>query len=241
VTKLIVGLPIVVIVLLVALMATPFLATCGGADEAVTAVVKRCEPAVKYLGSDAHPARMGIACGSTKISGSEGTSSWTISYTGENGRGTVEYRAVKTNDEWNVIAATLETDTGTIDLVACAGGTVNALQKLDGSFDGKVTSSTHELVKVDMVCKGTLKRGGGETLAEVVATCADSANAGEGTVVYRGRSEVKADMGTSAKGDETLEYNDTKGPVNATLTFDGPTGSLRVWSQSPAWEINVAL
>jgi hypothetical protein len=240
-SKFLFGLPIVVIIVVIVLMITPFISKCGGADEAVTSVVQRCELATKFLGKDARPARMGMACGSTKISGDEGTASWSVPYTGENNRGTVSYKAVKVNDEWNVVAATLETDGQDIDLVACAGGTVNSLQKLDGSFDGKVTSSTHEQVKVDMVCKGTLKRGGGETLADVVATCADSADAGEGTVVYRGRAEVKADMGSSKKGDETLEYNDTKGPVNATLKFDGPTGSLRVWSQSPAWEIVVAL
>ncbi|MFN0251902.1 MAG: hypothetical protein ACKV2T_33810 [Kofleriaceae bacterium] len=240
-TKLLVGLPIAVIVLVIALMATPFLSQCGGADEAVTSVVRRCDLATKYLGGDARPARAGLACGSTEISGDEGTASWSVPYTGENNRGTVSYKAVKVNDEWNVVAATLDADGQKIDLVACAGGSVNSLQKLDGSFDGKVTSSTHEQVKVDMVCKGTLSRKTGETLADVVATCADTADAGEGTVVYRGRAEVKADMGSSAKGDETLEYNDTKGPVNATLKFEGTTGSLRVWSQSPAWEIVVAL
>lgn len=239
--KLIVGLPIAIMVLIVVLMATPFLATCGGADEAVTSVVRRCEPAVKLLGEDVHPARMGFACGSTKISGAEGTASWTLAYTGENGRGTVSYNAVKQNDEWSVIAATLETGDTKIDLVACAGGAVNALQRLDASFDGKVVSSTHEQVKVDMVCKGTLTRVTGETLADVAVTCAESATAGEGTVVYRGRATVTADMGSSTKGDEKLEYNDTAGPVNATLIFDGPTGTLRVWSQSPAWEIDVAL
>jgi hypothetical protein len=96
-------------------------------------------------------------------------------------------------------------------------------------------------VKVDMECKGTIERSRGETLADVSITCVDNATAGEGTVVYRGRSTVTADMGSSADGDEKLQYTDTKGPVNATLTFDGPKGSLRVWSQSPAWEINVSL
>jgi hypothetical protein len=239
--KLLFGLPIAVIVVVVALMATPFIGTCGGADEAVTSVVQRCDRATKLLGADAHPARMGLACGSTEISGSSGNASWQMPFTGENGRGTVSYQAVLQNDEWSVVAAQLEADGETIDLVACAGGTVSSLQKLSGSFDGKVTESTHESVKADMVCKGTLERKAGETMADVSVTCADSANAGEGTVVYRGRSEVTADMGSSAKGDEKLEYNDTKGPVNAKLTFDGPTGSLRVWSQSPAWSISVSL
>ncbi len=235
------GLPIAVVAIVVALMATPYLARCGGADEAVTSVVQRCELATKVLGTDAHPARMGMACGSTKISGSSGTASWTLPFTGENGRGTVRYQAVKQNDEWNVIAAELEADGETIDLVRCAGGAVNSLQKLSGTFDGKVTSSTHETVTVDMVCKGSIERASGETIAEVSVTCVDNATASEGTVVYRGRSTVTADMGSSGDGDEKLEYTDTKGPVNATLTFDGPKGSLRVWSPSPAWEIVVAL
>ncbi len=239
--KLFVGLPIVVLVIVALLAVTPFLATCGGADEAVTSVVRRCDRATALLGKDAHPARMGLACGSTEISGPSGTSSWKLPYTGENGRGTVSYQAIKQNDEWSVVAATLDADGETIDLVACAGGAVSSLQKLDGTFDGKVTASTHETVKTDMICKGTITRSGGETLADVVVTCVDSATAGEGTVVYRGRSDVKADMGSSAKGDETLEYTDTKGPVNATLIFNGPAGTLRVWSQSPAWEIDVQL
>lgn len=217
--KVLLGLPIVVVLLIVALMATPFIATCGGADEAVTEVVQRCDKAVKFLGSDAHPARMGFACGSTEISGPSGTSSWSLPFTGENGRGTVYYQAIKENGEWNVVGAMLEAGDETIDLVACAGGAASSLQKLDGTFDGKVTSSTHEQIKTDMVCTGTIKRAAGETLAEVDVTCADTADAGEGTVVYRGRSEVRADMGSSEKGDETL----------------------RVWSQSPAWEIVVSL
>lgn len=239
--KLLLGLPLVVIVLVLALMATPFLATCGGADDAVTELVQKCDRATKLLGSDAHPARMGLACGSTKVSGSSGSSAWKLPYTGDAGRGTIAYQAVKHADQWAVVSAVLEVDGESIDLVACAPGTVNAVQRLDATFDGAVTSSTHEQVTAGMVCKGTLARSAGETLAEVVVTCADSATPGETTVVYRGRSEVTADMGGADKGDETMRYADTKGPVNATLEFAGPRGSLRVWSPSPVWEIVVAL
>lgn len=239
--KALLGLPIAVLVIVGLLMVTPFLGTCGGADEAVTELVRRCEPATKFLGKDVRPARMGLACGSTEISGSTGSASWSMPFTGENGRGTIAYSAIKQNGEWHVVAATLDADGQAIDLVACAGGAVNALQRLDGTFEGTVTESTHEQIEPGMYCTGTINRRAGETLADVVATCAESETAGEGTVVYRGRSEVKADMGSAAKGDETLAYEDTKGPVNATLTFEGATGSLRVWSLSPAWEIRVAL
>lgn len=235
------GLPVVVLVIVGLLMVTPFLATCGGADDAVTALVQRCDCARAFLGTDAHPARMGLACGSTEVSGASGSASWTLPYTGDANRGTVTFQAVKQAGEWHVVAATLGTDGEAIDLVACAGGVVTPLQRLDGTFDGPVTASTHEQVTVGMVCSGTIARAAGETLADVVVTCADSRAASEGTVVYRGRSEVTADLGASAQGDEKLHYSDTKGPVNATLEVDGATGSLRVWSQSPAWEIRATL
>ncbi|MBA3453787.1 MAG: hypothetical protein H0T42_11900 [Deltaproteobacteria bacterium] len=93
--KALLGVPVVVLLVLGVFAATPFFATCGGHDEVVTSAVLRCPRAVELLGDDAHPVRLGMACGSTKISGASGNANWDLPYTGSRGRGTVTFAAEK--------------------------------------------------------------------------------------------------------------------------------------------------
>ena len=120
--SLVIGLPIVVIIVVIGLVAMPYLASCGGHGDAVTAVVKRCKRATDLLGDDAHPARIGCACGSTELSGGNGNASWSLAFTGSRDRGSVSYDAIKRGGEWVVDRATLEVGDEEIDLVACANG-----------------------------------------------------------------------------------------------------------------------
>src|SRR5678816_1081143 len=149
---------------------TPCLATCGGHDEAVTAMVRKCPRAIALLGDDAHPARLGLACGSTETSGDSGHASWNLPYTGSRGRGTVSFTAMKSDDRWQVLRAALEVDDETIDLVACAGGATAAgpgVDSVSATFDGSVIRSTHPTILTGSTCTGTLRREQGATTAYV--------------------------------------------------------------------------
>src|SRR5690349_12656833 len=175
------GVPFVVVILLVVFAVSPFLATCGGHDEVVTAAVLRCPRAVELLGEDAHPVRLGIACGSTKSSGNSGVARWGLPYTGSRGRGTVSFDAEKWGDEWQLHRAELEMDGESIDILACSsrppsrpsGGQIvqtNA-DAATATFEGKVIRSTHPTILTGSTCVGTLKRERGATTAHVTVTC----------------------------------------------------------------------
>jgi len=57
------GVPFVLVILLAVFAASPWLATCGGHDEVVTATVLKCPRAVELLGEDAHPtAHVTVTC-----------------------------------------------------------------------------------------------------------------------------------------------------------------------------------
>ena len=256
--KALLGLPVVVVIVLVALCGMPFCATCGGHDEAVTEVVLACPRAVELLGDDAHPAKIGVACGSTEISGSSGDASWTLAYTGERGRGDVAFNAIKRQDMWTVTAATLEVDGEVVDLVQCRGGKRGpgpapgrqlAQTNADGAkatFDGKVLRSTHATIVVGSVCKGTLERERGSPSAHVALRCTGgAAEASEDILAYDGRGDFALDVVDASRGDDDrAEYDDAKttaedGTPGCRLSARGGSGTLTLWD--PGYEIVVEL
>lgn len=246
--KLFVGLPVAVVVVVLGLMLTPFCATCGGHDEALTELMRRCKRATDLLGEDLHPARMGLACGSTEVSGDRGNASWSLAYTGEKGRGSVDFSAEKRLDTWKIQYAVLEVDGETIDLVACAPGAPTSGARLaqtnadgvTGSFDGKVARSSHPTIAVGFTCTGSLARERGSATATVKVTCAAATDA-EAVLAYDGKGAFTLDVGdASRREDDRFEYDDSTGSPSCRLSASGGKGTLTVWSKQ-AWEIVVDL
>lgn len=258
----IIGVPFVVLVTLAVFAATPFLATCGGHDEVVTAAVLNCPRAVELLGTDAHPIRLGMACGSTKVSGASGLARWELPYTGSRGRGTVSFDAEKRAGNWLLHHAVLELGGESVDILACSGGPASApggsivqtaADPASATFEGKVIRSTHPIILTGSVCTGTLKRERGATTARVTVTC--KAGIGEsGTAappvsiaLYDGDGAFSMNVGDPSRRDDdrseledrrTSEQDQTPG---IRLSAAGTQGTLTVWDTSPAFEIVVAL
>src|ERR1043165_1255633 len=118
--RLVIGLPIVVVIILLGFVLTPAIASCGDHSDLVKEAVLRCPRAKELIGDDAHPARLGCACGNTETEGNYGRASWSVPYTGSKGRGTVEYDASEHAGTWQLDRATLEAWDQTIDLIACS-------------------------------------------------------------------------------------------------------------------------
>lgn len=249
-----IGLPPVVLLAVIGLLGMPFCATCGGHDEAVTELVVKCKRATELLGDDAHPARIGVACGSTESSGGNGNASWTLPYTGARDRGTVSFDAIKRGGVWRVDRATLEVGDEIIDLVACssrgstgpaAGGARLSQTNADAAqatFSGKVLRSTHATVAVGAECTGTLERERGGPTAHVRVTC-QVANAAEAAVAYDGRGAFTLDVRDAARSDDDhIEYSDSAAPeIKCRLSAADGKGTLTLWSTAPAWELVVEL
>jgi len=252
------GLPAVALLVLAVFALTPCIANCGDAAEAVTVAVRGCPRAVELLGSDAKPARLGMACGSTKIQGGHGRASWTLPYSGSRARGSVSYAAEKRGGEWRLEEATLEVDGETIDLVACSrrnssprGPATLAQTNADAAsatFDGKVLRSTHPTIPVAATCRGELVRERGSPFASVKISCDPGTVESSGAVVlYEGTGSFTLDVrDPTRRDDDRSEYDDAKTTdVDRTpgcrLSGSGATGTLTIWDSSPAYEIVVEL
>jgi len=244
------GLPVIVLVVLGVFAATPMLATCGGHDELVTEALLRCPRAKELLGDDAHPARLGMACGSTETSGGSGRASWKLPYTGSRDRGTVSFDAEKRGGEWMLLNAVLEVGDETIDLQACSGTSrpgriaqTNA-DAAGAELDGKVIRSNHSMIAQGSTCTGTLRRERGATTARMTVRC----NGGEGDIaIYDGSGTFTLEVGDpSRRDDDRTEYEDKqtreqdKTP-GCRMSSAGSQGTLTIWDTSPAYEIVVAL
>ena len=247
--RLLLGVPIVLVIVLLVMVLTPALASCGDADELVEDAVARCPRAKELLGDDAHPARMGCACGTTEIEGGYGHSSWSVPFTGSRGRGTVEYNASKRAGTWTLDAASLEVDGEVIDLVACsqpaAARAPAALAQTNAdaataTFDGEVIRSTHSTIKEGATCRGELQRDRGSPSARVTVSC-------DGASMYDGNGSFTMDVGNaSRRDDDRSEFDDSKtteadGNAGCRLSSSGAKGTLTLWDVSPSYEIVVEL
>lgn len=257
------GVPFVVVILLVVFAASPWLATCGGHDEVVTAAVLKCPRAVELLGADAHPVRLGIACGSTKSSGNSGVARWGLPYTGSRGRGTVSFDAEKWGDDWQLHRAELEVDGESIDILACSGGSAPSTKQAQivqtnadaatATFEGKVIRSTHPTILTGSTCVGSLKRERGATTAHVTVTCKAGIGESGGAApsgaikLYDGDGTFSMEVGDpSRRDDDRSELEDAKTSDQDTtpgcrLSGAGEQGTLTIWDAAPAFEIVVAL
>jgi hypothetical protein len=245
------GVPVIVLVVLGIFAATPVLATCGGHDELVTEALLRCPRAKELLGDDAHPARLGMACGSTETSGGLGKASWSMPYTGSRDRGTVSFDAEKRGGDWMLYRAVLEVGGETIDLLACSeaprpGGRpvqTNA-DAASAELDGKVIRSSHSTIAVGSTCTGTLRRERGATTARMTVRC----KGGEGDVaIYDGTGTFEMQVGDpSHRDDDRSEYVDKKTreedeTPGCRLSAAGSSGTLTIWDASPTYELVVEL
>lgn len=260
------GVPVVTLVVLGLFAFTPCIATCGEADEVVTATVRACPRAVALLGADPSPARLGWACGRTDNEGAYGRSSWSLPYKGERARGTVTYAAERRGGGWQLDQASLEVDGETIDLLACTrrartppppppAAQTNADART-ATLDGKVLRSTHASIPAGAPCHGTLTRERGSPFAHVTVACGAgpdaaaataAAAAGERTTLYDGTGRFTLDVRDPARPDDdhlevddaaTSEADHTPG-CRASLA--GATGTLTVWDSTPAYEVVIAL
>jgi len=230
---------------------TPCIATCGGHDEAVTTLVRRCPQARAQLGDDAHPARLGLACGQTVTSSRTGKASWTVSYTGARGRGQVAYDAIKRAGTWQVEHAELTVDDLTIDLLACAGtGAASLVQtaadEVHAGFEGRVLRSTHPQIATGGRCQGRLDRERGATTARVVVRCPTGTAERTDTVpLYDGTGQITLDVRSpSRRDDDAVEFADDRtadadGSPGCRFSGAGATGTLTVWDAG--YELVLAL
>lgn len=251
VRRVLLGLPLGVLVVLGIFTVTPFLATCGDHSKLVTETVLRCPRAKELLGDDVHPARLGMACGSTETSGGTGQASWSTPYTGSRGRGTVSYDAEKHGGDWVLHRAVLEVGGEEIDLLACTGarrpeGSIvqtNA-DAANADFDGKVIRSSHPAIAVDATCTGTLRRDRGATTARMTVRCRSGAT---DLTLYDGTGAFKLEVGDpSRRDDDRTEYDDSKTTEQdetpgCRASTAGSSGTLTIWGVSPAYEIVIAL
>jgi hypothetical protein len=246
------GLPVLVLVIL-GVFGSPTLATCGGHDEVVTAALRACPRATALLGDDAHPARLGMACGSTETSGGSGRASWDMPYTGARARGSVSFDAEKRGGAWILHRAVLEAGGETIDLLACSGARPDVrggrlaqtnADAAEATFDGKVIRSSHPILAAGSTCTGTLRRERGATTARVTVRCVGPESE---IALYDGRGAFKLDVGDpSRRDDDRSEYEDPQtSEQDATpgcrLSSAGASGTLTIWDTSPAYELVVAL
>ncbi|CAN5918211.1 hypothetical protein BH11MYX2_BH11MYX2_19800 [soil metagenome] len=247
--KALLGIPLsVAFIALIIVIGLPLCGTCGSHDEAVAEVIKKCPRALAYLGADPHPARMGWACGGMEISNTEGYADWEYSWVGDKARGVISYRADLSNDVWTVKRATLATDDGPLDLVACAGGVTSTKQVLaqtnadaaNVSFSGKVITSSNAAVAVGTECTGSLERTRGSRTAHVLVTCRANAQQAEGTAIYDGTGNFTLDVKDSTnRSDDHIELDDSTGAPGARLSANAGKGTLTVFSRD--WEVVVDL
>lgn len=255
--RLVIGAPIVVLVLLILFVMTPVIASCGDHGDLVSETVLQCPRARELIGDDAHPARIGFACGTTEIEGNYGRASWSVPFTGSRGRGTVKYDASEHAGRWTLDRATLEIDDQVIDLVSCGprpkpakpATAVLAQTNADAAtatFDGKVIRSNHSTIGEGAICRGELDRARGSASARVKVTC----EPGGGTPavqLYDGTGSFSLDVRDSTKrDDDRSEYDDSKTSdadrtPGARLSNSGASGTLTVWDSSPAYEIVIEL
>lgn len=242
--------------------ATPLIGTCGGHDEAVTAAIRTCPRALELLGDDAHPARLGMACGSTHTSSDYGDARWALPYTGSRGRGTVKFVAEKYAGAWRVHQAVLEIGSESIDIVACSGVAPKRQGEIvqtnadaaTATFEGKVIRSTHPTILSGSTCTGLLKRERDASTAHVIVTCkAGIGEAGGGApagalVIYDGDGTFSMDVGDpSRRDDDRSELEDAKTSdqdrtPGCRLSSAGDQGTLVIWDIAPAaYEIVVTL
>lgn len=246
-----IGLPFIGLLLLMVAALLPCIATCGGHDEAVTELVRRCPQARALLGDDAHPARLGLACGETETSSRTGRASWTVSYTGARGRGQIAYDAVKRAGDWQIEHAELLIDDQAIDLLACAGAAPASLvqtsaDEVHAGFEGRVLRSTHPSIVAGGRCQGRLDRERGATTAHVVVRCPTGTAERTDTVpLYDGTGRVTLDVRSpSRRDDDRVEFADDRttdadGSPGCRFSGAGATGTLTVWDAG--YELVLAL
>lgn len=246
-----VGLPFVGMLVLVVGALTPCIATCGGHDEAVTEVVRRCPRARALIGDDARPARLGFACGETETSSRTGTASWTMNYTGARGQGEVSYVAIKRAGDWQVEHAELSVGDEAIDLLACVGTAAASLvqtsaDEVHAGFEGRVLRSTHPTIVTGGRCQGRLDRERGATTAHVVVRCpTGTAERTDTQPLYDGTGRVTLDVRSpSRRDDDRVEFaddltSDTDGTPGCRFSGAGSTGTLTVWDAG--YELVLAL
>lgn len=249
--RLVFGVPVVVIILLLFVF-TPAISRCGDHGELVEEAVRNCPRALQLIGDDAHPARVGWACGTTEQEGNYGRASWSVPYTGSRNRGTVDYDASEHAGTWTLDRATLEVGDEEIDLVACSRkappkpAQVLAQTNADAAtakFDGKVIRSTHQTIKVGATCRGELERERGSPSAKVKVSC-DTPTPVD---IYTGTGGFTLDVrDATRRDDDHSEYDDSKttdadGTPGCRVSSSGTSGTLTVWDSSPAFEIVVEL
>jgi hypothetical protein len=256
--RLVIGAPIVVLLLVILFVMTPAIASCGEHGDLVEEAVLQCPRARQLIGDDAHPARIGLACGTTETEGNYGRASWSVPFTGSRGRGTVKYDASEHAGRWTLDRATLEIDDQEIDLVSCGSSprrsnqmttTVLAQTNADAAtatFDGKVMRSNHPMIREGATCRGELDRARGSASARVKVSCEPGGGA-QAVQLYDGTGSFSLDVRDSTKrDDDRSEYDDAKtSDVDRTpgcrLSSSGATGTLTVWDVLPAYELVVEL
>jgi hypothetical protein len=109
--------PVALAIVFVPLMAT-LMPRCGAYEPALAAI-NECPAAVQALGEGIEQRLLGVSCGSSKTSGSQGYASWSLPVAGSSGAGTYSYEAQMSGGVWTVTRGQLEVGGRTVGVVPC--------------------------------------------------------------------------------------------------------------------------
>jgi hypothetical protein len=200
-----------------------------GFEDPTLRAIEACPAAAAALGPPISRSYLGWSCGNAETEGSFGNASWTFPVTGSNGSGSVDVVAEMRGGPWRILSATVETSSGTWEVVHCSGG--GPVDVVATHFDATVTTA----IGTGPVARGTacgidLGPGDGPWPCHVVVTCGAETLYGAGSTGYAdcsadasGAITVRDGEPSSSGGDPTLDLR--VGAGEAVLTDTGASGT----------------
>jgi hypothetical protein len=224
--------------------------SCGNVGDYALQRLRACPAAVELLGDDIDTT-FGLSWGSTESQGNMERAAVRLPVAGSKASGAYHYAADRIGNDIR-FSGTLEVGDAVVDVAKCTGGAMadaEAAHTGSGSFDGKVSRSTHPNVAVGGTCNGTFTLRGTKKPAELLVKC-------DGVEVYRGEARAQNDVNDPDNpDDDTLTLTDDKtSDVDETPSLklnaregkaDGESGTITVTDVEhgniPAFEVEIAL
>lgn len=206
-----------------------FLPAMCGFEEPMLRAIEACPAAAAALGTPVTRSYLGMSCGNAEIEDSNGNASWSFPVAGPNGSGTVDMTARMRGGPWEVMSATLETSTGTWDVVNCVGG--GGFTVVASHFDATASVTVGAPPVADgAACTIDLGPGDGPFPCHLNIACGDTTLYGGGSQGFahcspdtRGALTVHDPTPTASDGDPTLDLR--IGDGQAILTDANASGT----------------
>ncbi len=229
--------------------------SCSDIGDHAMKKLRACPAAVEALGDDIDIS-YGMTCGSMESQGGLERATVWIPVAGSKASGEFHYSGDRVGNSLR-FSAQLTVGDRSLDIGTCspaAGGVAasrasEAAHTGQGSFDGKVSRSTHPNVAAGGFCNGSFTLRGARKPAQLLIKC-------DGVVVYRGQPAARNEAGDPDDPDDdqlTLSDGDTSDvDQSPALEFsarlgrpDGQAGSATVtdvaYGNQPAFDIEIAL